>query len=153
MTAPVPRYPPMLAGTAPAPFSDDNWLFEIKWDGVRAIATVGTTVSLRSRNDRELSGQFPELAELAVLAPGTVLDGEIVVMSGGRPDMQALLPRLQESAPRNGGAPVTYIVFDILRRGEEDLTGLPLTERRKNPPVCGKGRPACRDLRTRGRSG
>ena len=131
MTAPVPRYPPMLAGTAPAPFSDDNWLFEIKWDGVRAIATVGTTVSLRSRNDRELSGQFPELAELAVLAPGTVLDGEIVVMSGGRPDMQALLPRLQESAPRNGGAPVTYIVFDILRRGEEDLTGLPLTERRK----------------------
>lgn len=131
MTAPVSRYPPMLAGTAPAPFSDDGWLFEIKWDGVRAIATVGTTVSLRSRNDRELSGQFPELAELAVLAPGTVLDGEIVVMSGGRPDMQVLLPRLQESAPRTGLAPVTYIVFDILRRGEEDLTALPLTSRRK----------------------
>ncbi len=131
MTASVPRYRPMLAGTAPAPFSDDAWLFEIKWDGVRAIATVGTTVSLRSRNDTELAGQFPELAELTTLAPGTVLDGEIVVMSRGKPDMQALLPRLQETRPGSGAAPVTYIVFDILRRGDEDLTALPLTERRK----------------------
>jgi bifunctional non-homologous end joining protein LigD len=121
----------MLAGTAPAPFSDDNWLFEIKWDGVRAIATVGKTVSLRSRNNTELARQFPELAELTTLAPGTVLDGEIVVMSGGKPDMQALLPRLQESALRIRAAPVTYIVFDILRRGDEDLTALPLTSRRK----------------------
>ncbi|MDD1683139.1 MAG: non-homologous end-joining DNA ligase [Methanoregula sp.] len=131
MTVSIPRYRPMLAGTAPTPFSDDNWLFEIKWDGVRAIATVGTTVSLRSRNDTELAGQFPELAELTMLAPGTVLDGEIVVMSGGKPDMQALLPRLQEIRPGNGAAPVTYIVFDILRRGDEDLTALPLAERRR----------------------
>ncbi|MGB9175571.1 MAG: non-homologous end-joining DNA ligase [Methanoregula sp.] len=131
MTAPVPRYRPMLAGTAPAPFSDDAWLFEIKWDGVRAIATVGTTVSLRSRNDTEMARLFPELAELVTLAPGTVLDGEIVVMTGGKPDMQALLLRLQETRPVAGATPVTYIVFDILRRGDEDLTALPLTERRK----------------------
>ena len=131
MTAPVPRYLPMLAGTAPAPFSDDDWFFEIKWDGVRAIAAVGKTVSLRSRSDKEMTGQFPELAELTALAPGTVLDGEIVVMSGGKPDMQALLPRLQATRPGSGAAPVTYIVFDILRRGDEDLTGLPLTERHK----------------------
>jgi DNA ligase D-like protein (predicted ligase)/DNA ligase D-like protein (predicted 3'-phosphoesterase) len=129
--APAPRYRPMLAGTAPGPFSDDGWLFEIKWDGVRAIATVGASVSLRSRNDTEMAGQFPELAELAALAPGTVLDGEIVVMSGGKPDMQALLPRLQETRPGPGAAPVTYIVFDILRRGDEDLTRLPLTARRR----------------------
>jgi DNA ligase D-like protein (predicted ligase)/DNA ligase D-like protein (predicted 3'-phosphoesterase) len=128
---PCPRFRPMLAGTAPAPFSDDNWLFEIKWDGVRAIATVGTTVSLRSRNDTELAGQFPELAELTSLAPGTVLDGEIVVMSSGKPDMQALLPRLQAAAPGKGAAPVTYIVFDILCRGGEETTRLPLVERRR----------------------
>ncbi len=131
MTAPRPRYRPMLAGVASAPFSGDDWLFEIKWDGVRAIATVGSSVSLRSRNDTELAGLFPELAELATLAPDTVLDGEIVVMAGGRPDMQALLSRLQEGIVRNGAAPATYIVFDILEREGEDLTGLPLTKRRQ----------------------
>jgi len=128
---PCPRYQPMLAGTAPAPFSDDGWLFEIKWDGVRAIATVEREVTLRSRNDTDLTGQFPELAELAALAPGTVLDGEIVVMSGGKPDMQALLSRLQGHGPGPGAAPVTYIVFDILCRRGEDLTRLPLAERRR----------------------
>ena len=126
-----PRFPPMLAATAPAPFSGDGWLFEIKWDGVRAIAAAGEKVSLRSRNDRDLAGQFPELSELQKLAPGTVLDGEIVVMSGGKPDMQALLPRLQERLPGPGAAPVTYIVFDILCRRGEDLTRLPLVERRR----------------------
>jgi DNA ligase D-like protein (predicted ligase)/DNA ligase D-like protein (predicted 3'-phosphoesterase) len=128
---PRSRYQPMLADSAPAPFSDDNWLFEIKWDGVRAIATVGTTVSLRSRNDKELAGHFPELSELLTLAPETVLDGEIVVMSGGKPDMQALLPRLQETTPGTKASPVTYIVFDILRHGADNLTGLALTERRR----------------------
>jgi DNA ligase D-like protein (predicted ligase)/DNA ligase D-like protein (predicted 3'-phosphoesterase) len=126
------RYLPMLAGTAPAPFSSNDWLFEIKWDGVRAIATVDTTLSLRSRNDVEMAGQFPELAELVNLAPGTVLDGEIVVMSGGKPDMQALLPRVQGSTPRSGTAPVTYIVFDILEQRGKILTSLPLSERRKH---------------------
>jgi DNA ligase D-like protein (predicted ligase)/DNA ligase D-like protein (predicted 3'-phosphoesterase) len=125
------RYQPMLAGTAPAPFSGSDWLFEIKWDGVRAIATVAGMVSLRSRNEIELAGQFPELAELNLLAPHTVLDGEIVVMSGGKPDMQALLSRLQGKKPGSGAAPVTYIVFDILERDGKDLTGLPLSERRE----------------------
>jgi bifunctional non-homologous end joining protein LigD len=125
------RYQPMLAGTAPAPFSGSEWLFEIKWDGVRALATVAGTVSLRSRNEIELTGRFPELAELNTLAPRTVLDGEIVVMSGGKPDMQALLSRLQGKTPGSVAAPVTYIVFDILERDGKDLTGLPLSERRE----------------------
>ncbi len=124
------RYLPMLAAVAPAPFSGDDWLFEIKWDGIRAIATVAGTLSLKSRNNTELAGQFPELAELLTLAPGTVLDGEIVVMSGGKPDMPSLLTRLQGTGLR-AGAPVTYIVFDILERNGTDLTGLPLTERRE----------------------
>jgi DNA ligase D-like protein (predicted ligase) len=131
MTPHATRYRPMLAGTASAPFSDDGWLFEIKWDGIRAIATVGPAVSIQSRNDTELAGKFPELAELSALASGTVLDGEIVVMARGKPDMQALLQRLQETRPGTGAAPVTYIVFDILSRGDEDLTRLPLIDRRK----------------------
>ena len=125
----TPRYAPMLARPADTLFSSDEWLFEIKWDGVRAVALVGTTLSLRSRNQAELAGQFPELAELLTLAPHTVLDGEIVVMRNGKPDMQALLSRLQSGLPATGAPPVTYIVFDILERDGKDLTGLPLLER------------------------
>ena len=125
----------MLAQSVTRPFTSDAWIFEIKWDGVRAIAYVRDTLSLRSRNDRELSGQFPELGELLTLAPGTVLDGEIVAMSGGRPDMQALLSRLQKGSgrvpPPGVSVPVTYIVFDILEKDKKPLTDLPLLERRE----------------------
>ena len=124
----------MLAQSATGPFTSDAWLFEIKWDGIRAIAYVNDTLSLRSRNDHELVGQFPELGELLTLAPGTVLDGEIVAMSGGRPDMQALLSRLQKGSgsipPPRITVPVTYIVFDILEKDGKPLIDLPLLERR-----------------------
>jgi DNA ligase D-like protein (predicted 3'-phosphoesterase) len=125
----------MLAQSATSPFNSDAWLFEIKWDGVRAIAYVNDTLSLKSRNDWELGGQFPELGELITLAPGTVLDGEIVAMSGGRPDMQALLSRLQKGSgkipPSGASVPVTYIVFDILEKDKKPLTDLPLLKRRE----------------------
>jgi len=129
------RYQPMLSRPANGPFNGDAWYFEIKWDGVRAIAYVDDDLSLRSRNDRELSGQFPELAELRDLAPHTVLDGEIVVMNEGRPDIQALLPRLQAGtgnpAPARVKNPVTYIIFDILEKNNKPLLDLPFSERRK----------------------
>src|SRR5512136_504302 len=129
------RYQPMLSRSATSPFNSDAWYFEIKWDGVRAIAYIDDDLSLRSRNDREISGQFPELAELLTLAPHTVLDGEIVVMSGGKPDIQALLPRLQagtgSSVPVKVKNPVTYIVFDILEKDNKPLLDLPFSERRK----------------------
>lgn len=125
----------MLSRSANGPFNGDGWYFEIKWDGVRAIAYIDDVLSLRSRNDRELAGQFPELSELMNLAPHTVLDGEIVVMSGGRPDIQALLPRLQagagRSAPVRVKTPVTYVVFDILEKDDKPLLGVPFSERRK----------------------
>ena len=128
-------YLPMLAKTAPGPFNSDAWLFEIKWDGVRAIASVKDTLSLRSRNNHELGGQFPELTELLHLAPGTVLDGEIVVMSEGKPDIQSLLPRLHQGSgkmlPKKNSVPVTYVVFDILEKDGKSLIMLPLAERRK----------------------
>jgi len=125
----------MLSRPANGPFNGDAWYFEIKWDGIRAIAYVDDDLSIRSRNDRELAGQFPELAELLHLAPHTVVDGEIVVMSGGKPDIQALLPRLQagtgRSAPPDVKTPVTYIVFDILEKDKKPLISLPFSERRK----------------------
>jgi bifunctional non-homologous end joining protein LigD len=129
------RYQPMLSRSANGPFNGDAWYFEIKWDGIRAIAYVDDVLSIRSRNDLELAAQFPELAELVNLAPDTVLDGEIVVMSGGKPDIQALLPRLQtgtgRSPPVKIKIPVTYIVFDILEKNKKSLLDLPFSDRRK----------------------
>ena len=129
-------YKPMLAKDAPKPFSDKDWIFEIKWDGFRAIAYVSEELSLKSRNEKELKNNFPELAELTGLAAGLVVDGEIVVMREGKPDFQSLLERgkaisageIQRQANR---APVAYIVFDVLEKDDKPLVNLPLMERKK----------------------
>jgi len=129
-------YKPMLARVAPQPFSSDAWLFEIKWDGFRAIAYVNETFSLRSRNDKELKHVFPELEELKQLASNSVLDGEIVVVKDGKTDFQALLERNQATSPieielQEKRSPVVYVVFDILEKDGNTLVDLPLTERKK----------------------
>ncbi|MGD0203936.1 MAG: non-homologous end-joining DNA ligase [Candidatus Bathyarchaeia archaeon] len=129
-------YKPMLAKDAPNPFSDKDWIFEVKWDGFRAIAYIDEELSIKSRNENELKHNFPELAELTQLADGLVVDGEIVVMREGKPDFQSLLERgqavsageIQRQAKR---APVVYIVFDVLEKDDKPLIKLPLMERKK----------------------
>lgn len=131
------QYLPMLAGSAEKPFSSGDWIFEIKWDGIRALAYVGSggSLSLRSRNNAELAQYFPELGELARLAKDVVLDGEIVVMRHGAADFQAVVRRakatgqmdIQRLASRH---PATYVAFDILEERGEDLTGKRLMERK-----------------------
>ncbi|MDD1705000.1 MAG: hypothetical protein LUP97_07240 [Methanoregula sp.] len=165
------RYLPMLAKSAEEPFDDNDWSFELKWDGIRAIAYVGESLSLRSRNGREIAPQFPELEGLVRRAPGTVLDGEIIAMADGRPDIQAILPRLQAGdgrlPPSRVKNPVTYIVFDILERDGRPLIALPLSERRQvlalavtedprvaiTVPVTGRGRDYYRAAIARGLEG
>ncbi len=73
------HYKPMLAQTADAPFNSKGWIFEIKWDGFRAISYIDRRLNIKSRNDKELKINFPELEELKNLTRGAVLDGEIVV--------------------------------------------------------------------------
>ena len=129
-------YKPMLARVAPQPFSSDAWLFEIKWDGFRAIAYVNETFSLRSRNDKELKHVFPELEEIKQLSSNVVLDGEIVVVKDGKTDFQALLERSQATSPieielQEKRSPVVYVVFDILEKDGSALVDLPLTERKR----------------------
>ena len=129
-------YTPMLARVAPKPFSDKDWIFEIKWDGFRAIAYVEEPYSLKSRNGKELKHNFPELEELNRLSSNVVFDGEIVVMREGKPDFQTLLERgqavsggdIQRQAKR---VPAIYIVFDVLEKDGKPLTKLPLMERKK----------------------
>ncbi|MGD6806074.1 MAG: non-homologous end-joining DNA ligase [Candidatus Bathyarchaeia archaeon] len=128
-------YKPMLAQPAEQAFTDAEWIFEIKWDGFRAIAYVEEPFSLRSRNGKELKQNFPELTQLTSLAKNVVLDGEIVVMQQGVPDFQALLKRGQAVSTgviqrQSQRAPAVYIVFDILEKDGVALTHLPLTERK-----------------------
>lgn len=126
----------MLARDAEKPFSGKDWIFEVKWDGFRAIAYVDEELSLKSRNGKELKYNFPELSELQQLSSNVVVDGEIVVLKDGKPDFQSLLKRGQavselEIKRQIQRAPVIYVVFDILERGGEALTGLGLLERKK----------------------
>jgi bifunctional non-homologous end joining protein LigD len=129
-------YKPMLARVAEQPFSDNDWIFEVKWDGFRAIAYVEEPYSLKSRNAKELKHNFPEIEELTRLSNNVVLDGEIVVMREGKPDFQTLLERGQAVSSREiqrkaMRAPVIYIVFDILEKDGKPLTKLPLMERKQ----------------------
>ena len=129
-------YKPMLAKEADKPFSDEDWIFEIKWDGFRALAYVNEKVSLRSRNNKELIDNFPELHELKQLARNVVLDGEIVVIKNGKPDFQALQERgkavkSSEIQAQSSRQPSQYVVFDILEREGRSLVKMPLQERKK----------------------
>ncbi|MDD1677124.1 MAG: non-homologous end-joining DNA ligase [Methanomicrobiales archaeon] len=129
-------YPPMQAREVAEPFSSPDWFFEIKWDGIRAICYTDGTLSLLSRYGNELAPMFPELGGVPRAAPDCVLDGEIVVMREGKPDIQPLLERLQRRRAEEIQAyaersPVTYIIFDILERNGDPLIDHPLTERRE----------------------
>ncbi len=128
-------YLPMLAKVAEEAFSDKDWIFEVKWDGFRAVAYVEEPFSLQSRNGKELKQNFPELQELNKLSRNIVVDGEIIVMREGKPDFQSLLERGQavstkEVQRQEDRAPAVYIVFDILEKEGKSLTELPLMERK-----------------------
>ena len=128
-------YDPMLAKVAENAFSDKDWIFEVKWDGFRAIAYIEQPFNLKSRNGKELKNSFPELQELTELAKNIVVDGEIIIMREGQPDFQSLLERGQavstgEIQKQAGRIPAVYIVFDILERNGNSLTKLPLMERK-----------------------
>ncbi len=130
------RYKPMLAKEAKSPFTDDDWVFEVKWDGFRALAYVDGELSLQSRNQKELIDNFPELNEIKKQAHNVVLDGEIVILNNGKVDFQALLERGKAVSPterelRTRQWPAAYIVFDILEKDGKPLLDLPLIDRKK----------------------
>ncbi len=119
----------MLATAWPAPFDDDEWVFELKWDGVRCVMMAeGGRVHLASRAGNDMTGRYPELATLDI-PDGVVLDGEIVALDGaGHPSFELLQGRMNANPAASPTIPVTYVVFDLLRQGEPMLS-LPLEER------------------------
>ena len=127
---------PMLASLRhEVPSDDDAYGWELKWDGLRAIAYVsGGKVRLVSRNDKDMAASYPELAVLAerVSAP-VILDGEIVALRGGRPNFGLLQSRMHVLRPQEAlirAAPVQIYVFDLLHHGTDSLLDRPYTERR-----------------------
>ncbi len=133
---PLPRFlRPMLAQPG-RPFDSDQHLFEIKWDGIRALAYVEEAgYRLVSRHGLALGALFPELAGIADLPPGTLLDGELVVLRRGKPDLSLIQSRHQLRSPhkiriRAQTTPATYIVFDQLYDEYRPLLGMPLSVRR-----------------------
>ena len=134
-------FTPMLAtaGTERDIVDEEDWAFEMKWDGIRAIARIDDgAVSLASRNGNNLTATYPELAALAdaVAADSAVLDGEIVAIDKrGRPDFGLLQTRMNLSAPGDvaraaKSVPVHFLLFDALEIGGRSLLRSSYDERR-----------------------
>ncbi|WP_403024297.1 ATP-dependent DNA ligase [Salinibacterium sp. GXW1014] len=117
----------------------DDWAFEMKWDGIRAIAVVDDSgVRLTSRNGRDLTRSYPELAELAEASEAfAILDGEIVAINrAGRPDFGRLQDRMNLTKASDvekamARTPVHFMAFDVLWSAGRSLLKEPYDERRE----------------------
>jgi bifunctional non-homologous end joining protein LigD len=159
---------PELATLVDAAFDDDEWLFEIKWDGFRAITTIreGGRVEMVSRNGKDFLARFPELGTLAQSfadAP-VVVDGEIVALDAkGDSSFQLLQNRRGDAEAR-----VKYVAFDCLYAEGRDLRSEPIEKRKEtlarilrkgareavySTHVVGKGTALFADARARGLEG
>ncbi len=137
---PMPaRIAPMLARAGQLPREDSGWAYEVKWDGVRAIAySQPGELRLESRNLKDISDSYPELFAMnaALGSHSAVLDGEIVALdSTGRPSFEALAQRMHVSSRVQArklaqGTPVTYAIFDLLWLDGHSLMRVPYSERR-----------------------
>jgi bifunctional non-homologous end joining protein LigD len=119
----------MLAKEVKEPFSDEDWIYEIKWDGYRAIAELNAgKVKLYSRNGLSFEHKYAVIFHaLQQLKNNMVIDGEIVVYNDkGKPDFQKL-----QHYDQNPEYPIVYHVFDLLQDGEKNLCKLPLVERKE----------------------
>jgi bifunctional non-homologous end joining protein LigD len=131
---------PMLATPTDKAFDNPDWLFEIKWDGYRAVAFLEDgRVRLMSRTQNDLTAQFPELGSLPrfVKAERAILDGEIAALDEeGRPSFSLMQQRTgfrtgKRRMPRREGVPVIYYAFDLLYLDGFDLRRVALEQRKQ----------------------
>ena len=129
---------PMLLSEVKQPFDSEDYIYELKLDGIRCIAYLSpNSVNLRNKRNKELISIYPELKKAnGCVKTQCVLDGELVVLSNGKPDFYSLQERslmsdsfrIKLASQRN---PVNFVAYDILYYNGRDLTGLPQTERKK----------------------
>jgi bifunctional non-homologous end joining protein LigD len=140
--APMPSMPQgmpvTLAQLREGVFSDPDWLFEIKWDGVRTLAQIQNgKVKLWARSGRDITGEYPDLADVPkyLRVKEAIADGEIVTLdANGRSDFHKLQNRLGVSRPSEKlmqSIPPTYYLFDLLYADGFDLRKAPLIERKE----------------------
>ncbi len=131
---------PMLATPADTVPEGDDWLHEVKWDGMRVLAHVtGSSVRLTSRTERDITVAFPELVAADAGLQGyddLLLDGEVVILAGGVPSFAGLAERFNVAdgamAARLAAAtPATYLVFDVLQAMDRPTLTMPLRQRRQ----------------------
>ena len=141
--APMPDFiPPMKATLANDPFSDPDWLFEVKWDGYRVEAVIkGGKARLWTRRRQDAARYFPDLAGEAawIDARDAIVDGEVVALDdAGRPRFSLLQDRTGIRTGRAAGskkpgapAPIVYQVFDLLHLDGQSLLEMPLEDRKR----------------------
>jgi bifunctional non-homologous end joining protein LigD len=132
-------FEPMLCHTADAPFSSNDWIYELKYDGFRMVAHGGAgAATLRYRSGQDPTARYPEITSAVRALPirDLVLDGEVVMFDGeGKPDFHKLsfrgqMHKISEVQRAAMSAPVTFVVFDLLGAGGYDIRGLPLIVRK-----------------------
>jgi bifunctional non-homologous end joining protein LigD len=136
---PLPRdLRPMLATPGALPSDDDNWAYEVKWDGVRALLAVeGGRLTVTSRNGNDVTASYPELRGLGLQlgARQVLLDGEVVAFNPeGRTDFGMLQARMHVGKPSAAllrSTPVQFLAFDLLHHEGRSLLKQPYDERRE----------------------
>jgi bifunctional non-homologous end joining protein LigD len=113
----------MLSRPGPLP-TGSNWLFEVKWDGFRALVSTENGLRVRSRRGWNMTETVPELT---ALPPGLVLDGEIVAWRDGDPYFPDVCARVLN---RDASIPITFVAFDVLRIDGENMMDASFEERR-----------------------
>lgn len=130
----------MLATPADTVPEGDDWLHEVKWDGMRVLAHVSaSSVRLTSRTERDITVAFPELLRPEAGLQGyddLLLDGEVVILADGVPSFAALAERFNVSdtsmaAQLAAAAPATFLVFDVLQAMDRPTLTMPLRQRRQ----------------------
>ncbi len=128
---------PMLLYEVKEPFDDKDYIYELKLDGIRCIAYIGSNVILQNKRFKDVTEIYPELSEMnKCVKKNAVLDGELVALTDGKPDFYALQKRslmsdkfrIQLAAKKN---PVQFAAYDILYYDGKDLTDKPLMERKE----------------------